>query len=599
MVHLFFIKPLASQKLRIVTVLISLILLSASQSLLLLLLGPFIKAMLGLSPEQLMVSMDQLLPVRTFDFFPELKAMSVSKQALVVGVPTFLLGAAWLRNLAMYFYQLNTAALALFIAKSYRDRIFVCLLHKPFLYISKKSPAQWMSYLMNDVLYLQTRFSDILNSFLRDGCVILAAYISLLFIHFPTGVFLLLISPFIAAGMGKTGKKIAYFAEVFQRELANMADLILEIRRRFEFIRAQGGEKRDFGRFSTANEKYYQFIKKSLMVRAIFAPFMEFIGFFLFALILYAYAQGLIANDFSAENLIVFFGALGLVFKPLRNLGEQIAKFQETKGSLVRSFEVFDGGDHQEDKLLISGSTDHLPETISIDKVRVTYQDSKRGFAAGKLRLYAGKSVAIVGPSGSGKSTLLKSFAGLLSPEIWEANISWNELRKHVSMVSQAPFLFQESLRENLLYGHPSKDQVTDDDIWEALGIACAEPLVQKLHGKLSYQVSAVMKNLSGGQLQRLVIARALLRHQNIWLFDEATSALDSQMEQDLLELFVKQSKSNAKFFIAVTHRLQFIDLFDEVWFVEQGSLVAKGTHRELMENQRYKLFYGASKTSI
>lgn len=581
-------------------VIISLSLLSLSQSVLLLLLGPFMKTMLGLTPGQMLISMEQLLPARTFNFLPHLKTMSLSKDSLVLGVPCFLLAAAWLRNIAMFFYQLNTAAIALFVAKDYRDRLFVSLMRKPFLYISKKSPAQWMSYLMNDVLYLQTRFSDILNSFLRDGCVILAAYTVLLFIHLPTGVFLLLISPIIAIGMGKTGKKIAYFAEVFQKELANMADLILEIRRRFEFIRAQGGEERDFSRFSLANENYFKFIKKSLFVRAIFAPIMEFIGFFLFSLILYGYGRGVIAKEFSAENLLVFFGALGLVFKPLRNLGEQIAKFQETKGSLTRSFEVFlDEKNEQQLSLPSVDTLTKMPEKISIKSIKVAYDDSDGGFFADNLSLERAKTVAIVGPSGSGKSTLIKAFAGLLLPERWEANISWNSFRKNVSMVSQAPFLFQETLKANLLYGNTCNENISDQDIWHALDVVCAKGEVQKLAGELSYQVSAVTKNLSGGQLQRLVIARALLRNQEIWVFDEATSALDSQMEQKLLTQLIEQSQLSNKFFIAVTHRLQFIHLFNEVWFVEKGRLIARGQHKNLMENSRYRLFYGAAKTDL
>lgn len=600
MIRSFFIDPLTEQKGRITYVFIALLLLSSSQSLLLLLLGPFLKTLLGLGHQQLFVGLDDLLPSRTFEFFPHLRMLQFSKEILVVGIPCLLLGAAWIRNIAMFFYQLNTAAIALFIAKNYRDRLFVKLMSRPFSYLVKKTPAQWMSYLMNDVLYLQTRFSDILNSFVRDGCVVLAAFASLLFIHLPTGLFLLSVSPFIAFGMGRTGKKIAFFAEVFQSELANMADLVLEIRRRFEFIRAQGGEKRDFNRFSSVNNSYYRFIKRSLFVRAFFAPSMEFIGFFLFSAILLGYGQGLIAQDFSADNLIVFFGALGLVFKPLRNLGEQIAKFQETKGSLSRSFEVL--LDQTKGSFLDSPtdeSISELPSSINIKSVAISYDESEGGFFGNDLKLDRGKSIAIVGPSGSGKSTLLKSLAGLLRPDTWDSCVSWQQLRKHVSMVSQAPFLFQETLKANLLYGNRRRDLIGEREIWQALDVACATEVVQRLQDRLGYEVSTVTKNLSGGQIQRLVIARALLRGQSIWLFDEATSALDFRMEEKLLTQLVEQCKLKKNFFLAVTHRLQFIHLFDEIWFVEKGRLIAIGTHERLMENSRYRLFYGASTTGL
>ena len=141
--------------------------------------------------------------------------------------------------------------------------------------------------LMNDVLYLQNKFIDILKNFVKDFIVLLTAFFTMFIIHSKTAFVLLLLTPIITFYMGKSGKRIANFSEAFQMELAKLARMILDLRKRFEFIKSQQGERYEATIFDQHNEKYYLSIRKSIFIKSSFAPIVESAGFILFAFIIY------------------------------------------------------------------------------------------------------------------------------------------------------------------------------------------------------------------------------------------------------------------------------------------------------------------------
>ena len=598
-----FLRPLLDQKPMLFLLLGALLILGASQSLILFFLGPFLRVLLGPGLSQELISVAELLPGRMGSGLGISGNLVISTQDLIWLAPGSLFLAGHLRSLSLYAYQLSTARIALYIAKNYRDRFFAALLQQDYLYIHRKSPAEWMSALMNDVLFLQARFSDILNSFIRDGVIMISAFVSLLFIHPPLAGVLMVLAPFVSWGMGRTGKRIAYFAGAFQKQLASMAGYILEVRQRFDFIRAQGGEGYESKRWQQLNLAYYRTIRKSLLIRSAFAPVMEWLGFSLFAAVLYFFSGQASAEGAGGEKLVIMLAALGILLRPLRNIGEQIARLQETRGALKRSLGVFYDTALQQRPSLRSlpppsekkAAINSTAASLRISRLSVGYFPAVAAISISNLEISAGKGIAIVGPSGSGKSTLLRCLAGLIRPLIWEASREFEVWSRSCSMVAQEPFLFEDSLSRNLVYGHPDPSGPGSADIERCLGMAGVFEDVLKLPGGLQHRVQAIQKNLSGGQMQRLVIARALLRPAGFLLLDEASSAIDAEAERGLLKRLFGYCRAEQKGLIAVTHRLQCIDEFDEIWFLEQGRLIAKGPHAKLLAHARYREFYGSS----
>lgn len=567
------------------TVAIALLVMGFAQGGLLFVIGPFLKVIVSLDQGQNSILVKELLPKQAFGYvYPSLLNFQIPVKGIVYGIPIALVIIGVIRSVAMYLYQRAQAAIALTVAKNTRTTLFTALMHHKYSELSQKSAAYWMSLIMNDVLYLQMRFSEIMTVLLKDSVMILSCLVAMFVIHWQTGVFLLLVSPIAAYGLGRAGKRISFFANYWQRELSKIATFVLDIRQRFVFIRAQGGEQREYERFKERNENYYRSIRKSILLRSAFAPMIEWVGFVLFAFFVYIVAVGKWGEDFSSATMIQFFAALGLLIKPLKEMGEQLAGFNEVKGSLSECKEVLlrNHSDHTvRHRINRRGS---LPNGV-IEAVKVSYGESG-GIEAGKLEFSPGKTIAVIGPSGGGKSTLIKCLCGLVDAQLWRGTLSQPEFSAHTSLVSQRPFLFQDTIRANLSYGLESPP--SDDLLREHL---------QALHLlglNLNDKFDPISQNLSGGQIQRLVILRALLRQREILLLDEATSALDTDVEKQILTELFNLAKKKGIMFIVVTHRLSFLEQFDEVWFVEGGKLIVKGSHSELLENNRYREFVEA-----
>jgi len=550
--------------------LLALLILSLSQSLLIVLSGPFIQILLTSGSAS--VSVLELLGQKKVLAFPSFFEMQVSRDFLRGLLPVLLVIFGLGRGIASYLYQVKVGYLSLLLCKRYRDRLFVAMMKLSYVRNKEKTPAQWMSILMNDVVYLQNRLVDVVNAYIRDSITMLVCWSVLLFLHWPIALSLLVVGPLVARRVGGLGERISIYAQLFQSKLGLVADAILEIRKRFPFIRAQQGREVEEARFHLMNQAYYQGVRKSILLRASFAPMVELIGFLSFSIWIWILLQG---KMFSIQltDIFVFLVALGAFFKPLRNLGEQMGRFKETMGALEESLSV-----------LLAAPPASLHERRRPKEVDLVFPVSiamasfrmggPHGIDLRNIQLEAGATIAIIGKSGAGKSTFLKGLAGLLPPLTWEANVAWEDLVLHTSYVSQDPFLFHDTMIENLRYGlkeTPSKNPSLE--VSTALGLVQMEAEVANFPQGIHSTMDPLQGTISGGQRQRLVVARAWMQHRSILLLDEATSAIDGDMERKLLQALIRMAKEENKILLAVTHRVDTVQFFDHVWVVENGQL--------------------------
>ena len=596
MIQDLFVKPIMAQRRRLFVLIASLVVLGLSESFFLINIRGFVKVLFH-DPHAVAISVRELLPDSVSHQMPMLANYQIPARDLALYVPLVILFAGLLKSIATYFYQLNQQGLSLVLAKNYRDRLFSALIALPYVEIKKRPAGEWMSLIMNDVMLLQTRFSDLMTALVKDTFLLFACYVALAVVHWPSALILIAFSPMIAFGLGRSGKRIAFFTEAFQRELARMAGAVLDLRARFEFIRSQEAEALEVHRFGLFTRAYFELMSRSLLIRAAFSPFLEFLGFAFFAAFVWAVGHGYWGQNFTPALLMQFFVALGLLFRPLKEIGEQLARFHETRGSLVASLATFQkldelkmlrGGEQPSVGL---GSSNRIPfQGWHLRQIKAGFDGEVR-FEAAHLAIAPGKTIAVIGPSGAGKSTLIRTLAGLIAPIAWEGTLSWQESMRHVSFVSQEPFLFRDSLLANLTYGLGDLSQSSERAIWDILATVNIDSEVKRLPQGLGTELHAVGSNVSGGQLQRLVIARALLRHKWVWLLDEATSAIDAVSEKDITERLIGAAKVEKKSLIAVTHRLTWLPLYDEVWFIEGGRLIYSGHHSELLKDARYRSF--------
>jgi len=294
-------------------------------------------------------------------------------------------------------------------------------------------------------------------------------------------------------------------------------------------------------------------------------------------------------NEMDAGQLVTMQIFSFFIFGPLQEIGNIILSYREAEASL-NNFET-----------LMNKAPEHVAtdpkhigniESLVFDQVAFKHKTaSQKAIDNISFTAKTGETIAFVGPSGSGKSTLMKLLVGLYRPQrgrilyngIDENNISFEDLRSQIGFVTQDTNLFSGSIRENLLFVNP---KASDEDLNDALRKAACLNLLSRAENGLETMIGEGGLKLSGGEKQRLSIARALLRKPNLLIFDEATSALDSLTEEEITNTIKDISSSKDQISILIAHRLSTIMHADRIYVLERGDVVETGTHEKLIEEK-------------
>jgi ATP-binding cassette subfamily B protein len=276
------------------------------------------------------------------------------------------------------------------------------------------------------------------------------------------------------------------------------------------------------------------------------------------------------------------------VFGPLQEIGNILLSYREAEASLNNFRNLMEKKVEQE-----PDSPKHLDDVNRLEFQHVSFKhQSAREKAIDDIsfQVERGETIAFVGPSGSGKTTLMKLLVGLYRPNVGsilyngldENNISFNDLRKQIGFVTQDTQLFSGSIKENLVFVNP---EATDEQLHEVLKKASCERLLQRAEKGLDTMIGEGGLKLSGGEKQRLSIARALLRDPNILIFDEATSALDSLTEEEITTTIREISTQGNQITVLIAHRLSTIMHADRIYVLEAGEIVETGDHDALLKS--------------
>lgn len=597
MLKKFFLPPLLTCKKQLVLLFFSLLIITLMQALFLLLTGPVLTLLF--SAPHTTLSLAQLSP-RAAQLLPE---VSLPRTFFLFWLPLLLALTGFIKSACAYLFRYCQNYISLWLAKHLRQELCAAIIAQPYTSFLHKPAAHWMSIIMNDTFLLQTRFSDIMTCFIRNAAQVCTCVVVLALLHYPSALALIVIACLLIFVLRNLSRRIVAFAEEYQAKLATLSTHVLDLRKRFEFIRSQGGAALEMQKFTDSSYAYYRAVRRSILVRTGLSPLSEFIGVVIFAAVVLLINQRLWLLDSAPVTIVQFLVALGMVLKPLRNFTDQLSSWQETRGALQSCGKILAV---PQQKLAKIATLPPLQKDFVIERVVIPC-DTDDELVFTSLPIKFGTITALIGSSGAGKSSLAKVLAGLITPLQWQCQHNLAQLSQHVSYAGQKPFLFHDTLHNNLCYGAGARQEVSEASTRQRSARDEASDLehdnttqkkiayylkVLQLEKDLRSSFNPLTPELSGGQLQKLTIIRALLRPASILVLDEITAAIDMEMERTIIDELRTIAHHERRWVLVITHRQQLLHTFDQVWLAQRGQPLLQGRHEEqLAQHVAYRTF--------
>ena len=624
MLKKFFLPPLIACKKQLVLLFFSLLIITLMQALFLLLTGPVLTLLF--SAPHTTLSLAQLSPLAA-QLLPE---VSLPRTFFLFWLPLLLASTGLIKSACAYLFRYCQNYISLWMAKHLRQELCTAIIAQPYTSFLRKPAAHWMSIIMNDTFLLQARFSDIMTCFIRNTAQVCTCVVVLALLHYPSALALIVIACLLTFVLRNLSRRIVAFAEEYQAKLATLSTQVLDLRKRFEFIRSQGGTALEMQKFTDSSYAYYRAVRRSILVRTGLSPLSEFIGVVIFAVVVLLINQRLWLLDRAPVTIVQFLVALGMVLKPLRNFTDQLSSLQETRGALQSCCKILAV---PQQKLAEIATPPPLQKDFVIERVVIPC-DTDDELVFTSLPIKFGTITALIGSSGAGKSSLAKVLAGLITPLQWQCQHELAQLSQHVSYAGQKPFLFHDTLHNNLCYGASTRQKVSGASKRQKVSGASTRQKVsgastrQKVSGaskrqrserneasdlehdnttqkKIAYYLKVLQlekdlhstfnpltPELSGGQLQKLTIIRALLRPASILVLDEITAAIDMEMERTIIDELRTIARHEHRWVLVITHRQQLLHTFDQVWLAQRGQPLLQGRHEEqLAQHAAYRTF--------
>lgn len=465
-----------------------------------------------------------------------------------------------------------------------RSDLYEKLQRLPLKWFDNRPTGDIMTRVAEDV----TSMERVLIDGIEQGLVALLQIVAVSFVMFlinPTlAAWAIVPVPFLFIGaMIYTSTRDRYRAvrKATSEMNALLHDNIAGIRQ----IKAYTMERRELERFNAASDKVRRATLRTMFAWAIYNPSMSFIGGIGFILVIGFGGNLALQGQMSPGEITAFLLYLTLFYEPVGRLHQLNQMLQSGRAAAERVFEILDSEDEP-------GLADGIELKVPIGgrvvykNVNFNYGDGNQTICEVDLNADPGQTIALVGPTGAGKTTLINLLTRfyeydsgeILIDDVNIKTISKESLRSSIGYVTQESFLFNGTVRDNLLIANR---EASEDQIWEALKIANAYDFVKKLLNGLDTEVGERGVKLSVGEKQRVSIARALLRNPPILLLDEATASVDTETERLIQQALERLMKNRTSFVIA--HRLSTVRGADYIYVLDNGSVVEEGTHEHLL----------------
>ena len=528
---------------------------------------------------------------------PAIKKIFIEKdQNLILIIPIAIVFAFALKGLSLYFAKIILIKAGQEITKILQFRIMRSLILADTEVIEKKHSGKFISHLTYDVGIITKLVSTVILNLTKDSLTLVALLGVMFYQNWKLAIFAIIMIPLATIAARSLGKRIGKVTVEAADRTGELTSYLLEIFRNHKIIKIFQKEIYEFSR----TEKFINKLKdkvikiETVLVRA--SPIMEALTGIMIALLIYISGKLILSQELDINNFFSFLAAMMLAYQPVRSLATLNMGYNQGIAAARRILPIIDNENKikelkdSKDLMLSKGD-------IKFKNVNFKYNNDEQNVLKNiNIKVEGGYMTSLVGHSGAGKSSIMN-----LIPRLYDRNegdieidnqsiykLKVGSLRSNISLVTQDITLFDDTIKNNIAY---ARIDASDDEIFEAAKLSYSEEFIKKLPKGYDTLIGENGIRLSGGEKQRISIARAMLKKSKIILLDEATSSLDSETENKIQEAIKLLTKERTSLIIA--HRLSTIINSNKIYVLEKGKVVAEGTHQFLLDNSDlYKNFY-------
>lgn len=510
--------------------------------------------------------------------------------AVLTIICIIIISATFLKNLFIYLSNRISVPVRTAVVTELRGDLYNKILRLPVGYFTEKRKGDIISRMTNDIGEIEGSVVGTLDGMIKDPLTVLGYLLYLVYLSPQLSLFLLVLLPVTGIIIGRISRTLKKQSQDAAIKLGESLSILDETLGGLRVIKAFLVERLLSSRFHKVNTELFEVRKKMGARRDLASPLTELLGVMVLCTILYFGGRLVLGKDgLLAEDLITYIASFAMIINPAKNISTAFFNIQRGAAALIRVEEILKAP-VVVDENVNGKKLQSFDSKIEFRNVTFAYNDAII-LDNINLTIEKGKTIALVGSSGAGKSTLadlVPRFHDVTSGEVLIDGVnikdySLHSVRSMMSIVTQEPILFNDSIANNIRLG---KEQATEDEVADAAKVANAHDfIIQKEQG---YQANIGDRGskLSGGERQRLTIARAVVKNPPILILDEATSSLDTESErlvQDAINNMMQNRTS-----IVIAHRLSTIRHADEIIVLQKGKIVERGTHEHLLSQNGF-----------